>query len=309
VPQGACRRAARREAAALSSAPLAPTPQGVPAELRAPLWLRVSGAEAAQRAAGPGYYAALLARAPSAADAEAERQIELDLGRTFGTHPWLRCEPARDALRRVLAACARANPGAGYCQSMNYVAAFALLSYRADEEACFWLARACFERMTPPRTYARDLGGLHAELRVLSALLRAKLPRLAATLQRMGADASLFATDWLLCAFTCTLPAESCARVWDAWLCEGSKVLIRVALALLRAAEPRALKATELGGLVDALRATAAEAHDRDALMDAAFNDVGSLPLARVLKLRSAASAELDAERAQLAARRAMRAS
>jgi hypothetical protein len=280
----------------------------VPPQLRGRLWLRVSGAEAAQRAAGPGFYADLLARPPSAEDAESERQIELDLGRTFGTHPWLRSEAARDALRRVLAACARANPGSGYCQSQNYVAAFALLSFRGDEEACFWLVRACLERLAPPRTYARDLAGLHAELRVLAALLRAKQPRLAAALGRLGADPSLFATEWLLCAFTCTLPAETAARVWDAWLCEGSKVPLRVALALLRAAEPRAAKAPELGAFCDELRATASRCHDRDALMDAAFNQLGSLPMARVLKLRAAATTELDAERAKLAARRAARA-
>jgi hypothetical protein len=42
--------------------------------------------------------------------------------------------------------------------------------------------------------------------------------------------------------------------------------------------------------------------------MDAAFNQLGSLPMARVLKLRAAATTELDAERAKLAARRAARA-
>lgn len=280
----------------------------MPPDLRGRAWLRVSGGEAAQRVAGPGFYADLLARAPSAGDVEAERQIELDLARTFGSHPWLRLAPARDALRRVLAACARANPGAGYCQSQNYVAAFALLSFRADEEACFWLVRTALERLAPPRTYARDLAGLHAELRVLAELLRAKLPRLAAAMQRLGCEASLFATEWLLCAFTCTLPAESAARVWDAWLCEGPKVLLRVSLALLRAAEPRAARAPELGAFVDALRDAAAGAHDRDALMQAAFNEVGSLPLKRVLKLRADAFEALEQQRASLAARRAARA-
>jgi hypothetical protein len=183
----------------------------VPVELRARAWLRVSGAEAAQRAAGAGFYAAVLARPPTLEDTDAQRQIELDLPRTFGEHPWLRCPPARDALRRVLVAAARCT-SAGYAQSMNYVAAFALLTFRADEEAAFWLVRACLERLAAPRTYARDLEGLHVELRALAALLADKAPRVADAMQRVGAETSLFATEWLLCLFTCSLPPEARAR-------------------------------------------------------------------------------------------------
>ena len=94
---------------------------------------------------------------------------------------------------------------------MNYVAAFALLVFRADEEAAFWVVRTALERLTAPQTYARDLEGLRVELRVLTALLRAKTPRAAAALRALDADASLIATEWLLCLFTCTLPAEVCA--------------------------------------------------------------------------------------------------
>ncbi len=181
----------------------------MPAELRARAWARVSGAESAARAAPPGFYASLLARAPTPADADAERQIELDLPRTFPEHPWLRSPAARDALRRVLVAAARASPVTGYAQSMNYVGAFALLTYRADEEAAFWLLRAALERLAPPRAYARDLHGTRAELRVLSALVAAKLPRLRAACEAAGADTPLYATDWLLCLYTTTLPPEA----------------------------------------------------------------------------------------------------
>lgn len=36
------------------------------------------------------------------------------------------------------------------------------------------------------------------------------------------------------CLFTATLPAETTARVWDALMVEGPKVLFRVGLALLK---------------------------------------------------------------------------
>lgn len=96
--------------------------KGVPAELRAAAWARVSGAEELRRR-GEGSFAELLARQPSAGDAAAERQIDLDLQRTFPEHPWLRGPEAQARLRRVLVALARATPEQGYCQSQNYAAA------------------------------------------------------------------------------------------------------------------------------------------------------------------------------------------
>ena len=51
-------------------------------------------------------------------------------------------------------------------------------------------------------------------------------------------------TKWFLCAFTRTLPWASVLRVWDMFLCEGSKVLFRTALVLLQytIGQPQVLK-------------------------------------------------------------------
>ncbi len=42
--------------------------------------------------------------------------------------------------------------------------------------------------------------------------------------QAMGCDISLLATDWFLCLFCTSLPAETVLRVWDALMHEGAKV-------------------------------------------------------------------------------------
>ena len=55
--------------------------------------------------------------------------------------------------------------------------------------------------------------------------------------------------------------------MWDALLSEGGKVLYRVALALLRAAEPELVAQDNAGDVLRAAKAAAAAAHDRDALM------------------------------------------
>ncbi len=46
----------------------------------------------------------------------------------------------------------------------------------------------------------------------------------------------LYMTEWFLCVFARTLPWPCVLRVWDMFMCEGVKVLFRVALVLLRSA-------------------------------------------------------------------------
>lgn len=40
-------------------------------------------------------------------------------------------------------------------------------------------------------------------------------------------------TDWFLCAMTRTLPWDTLLRIWDCFLCEGIKVVFKVALVIV----------------------------------------------------------------------------
>lgn len=68
--------------------------------------------------------------------------------------------------------------------------------------------------------------------------------------QAIGCEASLLATDWYLCLYATSLPAETAARVWDALFLEGRKVLHRMGLALLGKAAPQLMKLDNAGGLL-----------------------------------------------------------
>jgi hypothetical protein len=61
-------------------------------------------------------------------------------------------------------------------------------------------------------------------------------------------------------------------RCWDALLCEGPKILFRVALALMKAAEEQLLGQDNAGYVLRQMRLAAASTHDRDALMKARPN-------------------------------------
>jgi len=143
-------------------------------------------------------------------------------------------------------------------------------------------------------------------MRALDGLLAARAPKLHAHLCAEGFDVSLVATDWFLCLFGTTLPPETAARVWDALLAEGGKVLHRVALALLAAAEPALRSRSNPGEMLKAVKDAARQTHDREGLMAAAFRQRGlSRKALGALRARAAAGVvEMVKQREQsLAAR------
>ena len=54
-------------------------------------------------------------------------------------------EEGEEALRHVLLAFSVHAPRVGYCQSMNYLAAMALLACARDREAAFWILVALID--------------------------------------------------------------------------------------------------------------------------------------------------------------------
>ncbi|KAL4457817.1 hypothetical protein ABPG75_012682 [Micractinium tetrahymenae] len=274
--------------------------KGVPPDLRHQVWLQLSGANARRQRLPPHYYADAALQGGGSPFAH---QIELDVPRTFPSNEWVQSEAGQSALRHVLRAFAHHNPRVGYCQSMNYVAAMLLLVLGHDEEDAFWVLASLIDDnddgILYKDMYASNLNGTHVEMRSLHELVQHKLPRLGAHMDALGCDMSILATDWFLCLFCTSLPAETVARVWDALLNEGPKVLFRVALALLKLHEPLLLAQDNEGELLRATRRLAAKAFDRDALMKVAFEGVGSMPMERINSYRARKQREVDREFAE----------
>lgn len=63
------------------------------------------------------------------------------------------------------------------------------------------------------------------------------------------------------------LPLQTAARVWDSLLAEGTKILYRVSLALLKLYESDLLGIDNAGDLINHLRHCTQRIHDRDWLM------------------------------------------
>ena len=160
----------------------------------------------------------------------------------------------------------------------------------------------------PPGMYGRDLKGCRVELGALARLLRPRQPKLAKhVLDTLSCDASLLATEWYLCLFATSLPAETTARLWDSLFVEGNKVLHRAALALLKRHSKGLLAAANAGAAMRAVRDGAAAEHDAEGLLATCFDGIGSLPMAKIEQARKEASKEVEREVAgRAAARRAL---
>lgn len=268
--------------------------KGVPAGFRRDVWMVVSGAQSRLVHEG-GKYARLLAETlePQVAD-----QIERDLYRTFPDHALFAKHegatsepPGVVQLRRVLRAYAAYNVDVGYCQGMNFIGGFLLVTLERDEEAAFWML------LTLINSYCRDfyvsnLAELRVEQEVLGELVRTRLPQVHAHFETLGFPLAAMTIKWLCTLFVDVLPATTVVHVWDCLLHEGTKVMFRVALALIQLHESKILAIHDLGELLHFFQRFPALILDSFILMDTAFEHVPSLSGKRIDELRQAVRAK-----------------
>ncbi|KAJ2368268.1 hypothetical protein IW150_005456 [Coemansia sp. RSA 2607] len=209
---------------------------GMPAGVRARAYYLLSGARQLSR---PGEYERLLQQ-PAQPIYDV---IERDVARSYPDHVLFASATGagQQQLRRILRAYAQYDPATGYCQGMGRLAGL-LLIVGAPEEQAFWVL-AALVRNYIPQYFAEDLSGLRTHTAVFDRLLAARHPRLHAHLSAQGCDALMYATPWFMTLFTLSLPWPTALRVWDWFVYRGTKVLFRVALAVMDLAAPYLLDA------------------------------------------------------------------
>ncbi|XP_068840501.1 growth hormone-regulated TBC protein 1 isoform X1 [Capricornis sumatraensis] len=270
--------------------------KGIPLEHRARVWMGVSGAQA-RMDLNPGYYQRLLQGERSASLEEA---IRTDMNRTFPDNVRFRkdAEPClQGPLYNVLLAYGHHNHGVGYCQGMNFIAGYLILVTKSEEEA-FWLLDALVGRILPADYYSPSMLGLKTDQEVLGELVRTKLPAVAALMDGHGVLWTLVASRWFICLFVDVLPVETVLRVWDCLFSEGSKIIFRVALTLLKHHQASILEATSVPDLCEKFKEITrgrfvTECHS---FMQRVFSEPGSLSRASIARLRERCRAQLLAQ-------------
>lgn len=249
------RRSPRRSPARVSTSSTSSTRAAVAEEhsedasLTCEQWLELCGVVRES-----GRYAELCAAPPP--PPEVAEQIDLDLKRCDELGDGDEKEARREALRRVLLAFCRHDPKTGYVQGMDSVAAAALLASdaaegEAAEEAAFWWL-SHVTRSVLPDFYAAGMPGLWAELGAIRLALTAVRPRLAAHLEGLGCDLTIFGPAWYLTLFQRILPVEETRAVCAA-LAARRIAPTHVALGVVLASEKALLGVTSFDDAAHAL--------------------------------------------------------
>lgn len=273
--------------------------KGVPQEHRSQIWLAASGA-LEQLETHPGLYHTLLQQKH---DPKLEETIRLDIHRTFPDNVLFRSSAEaslQKALYNVLLAYGHHNGDVGYCQGMNFIAGY-LIIVTKDEEKSFWLMDALLGRILPDY-YSAAMLGLKTDQEVLGELVKTKEPAVYRLMQQHNVMWSLVVSRWFICLFIDVLPVETVLRVWDCLFYEGSKILFRVALTLIRHHKPLLLQAQSLPDVCDRFKQIThgvfvEECHS---FMQKIFSEPGSLSMATITKLRVTCRERVLAEEAAL---------
>jgi len=178
------------------------------------------------------------------------QQITMDLGRTFPDEAYFE-EEGHWALQRVLTAFAKYDPGVGYVQGINFVAA-ALLWHTAEAEA-FWLLVHLMEERDLRDNYSPQLPGLAKHCQIIQLLLMERLPKLHLLFCQYRITSELFITDWCLTLFGCVLPAQEMGPVLQSFCEEGWCFFYQLVLAILRRLQAQLLRSGDISEVLSAL--------------------------------------------------------
>ncbi|XP_049898400.1 ecotropic viral integration site 5 ortholog [Epinephelus moara] len=236
--------------------------KGIPASLRAKCWPLLCGATDRMKQ-NENLYQSL--------DSQPALQswvdvIERDLDRQFPFHEMFLSKDGHGqrGLFRVLKAYTQYQPEEGYCQAQGPVAAVLLMNMPAEE--AFWCLVQISEQYLPGY-YSPLLEGVLFDAAMLTWVLKRTCPAAHKHLQHHGVEPLMFATDWLMCLFTRHLPFNTLLRVWDLFFCYGVRVLLQVAVVLVRRVLGRAEQRKQCQGQMETLerlRGVREEVHEED---------------------------------------------
>lgn len=175
--------------------------------------------------------------------------INIDLPRTFPDNIYFsQNHTLPKQLFNTLATFAQDNAEVGYCQGLNYIAGLMLLATKS-EETSFWLLKTLIENILP-KYYIKNMSGLIIDMAVLDELVQIKEPAIYKHIIDIGMPWAVTTTKWFVCIYAEVLPTETVFRIWDCLFYEGSKIIFRVALTLIKLHKEAILNTRDLAEIV-----------------------------------------------------------
>ncbi|KAI9349142.1 rab-GTPase-TBC domain-containing protein [Obelidium mucronatum] len=134
-------------------------------------------------------------------------------------------------LRGILRSYALYNPILGYTQGMGFIVGMLLMQIMSPEQV-FWSLVSMLNGICKG-FFESDLKRVRMDAKVFDMLVKNMDSKLAKYLESNQIDGLMYIPQWFLTVFTSCLPWPSVLRIWDMFICEGSKALFRMGLAIL----------------------------------------------------------------------------
>ena len=180
-------------------------------------------------------------------DIPAKEIILLDVARTSFTE---NKEENREKIANILKAISKESPNITYCQGMNYIASF-LLMITNDEEETFYIFLALLFYTEYGNLFKDDLEKLKKYFYVFERLINILLPELYFYFKNNNINVNFFVSPWFITLFTCAYPyvqdmknPKILLRIWDLFLFNGWKNIIKIGLSLIKHFESKLLNLT-----------------------------------------------------------------
>ena len=131
----------------------------------------------------PNYYRNILCHYPSNTTSLYEKQIEIDLPRTFPNDEYYSQTVIRK-MKNILLAFSRRNISIGYCQGFNFIVG-RLLKLIPEEEEAFWTFTMMIETLLP-QNYFINMVGVMIDCTLFTEMLKKTVPELSDYIKENG---------------------------------------------------------------------------------------------------------------------------
>ncbi|CAD6197580.1 unnamed protein product [Caenorhabditis auriculariae] len=208
--------------------------KGIPPSMRAKAWKYLTGATFQMEVSQNRFVFDYCMKQPG--DPKWIDDIQKDLNRQFPDHEMFSrsgrfSEGGKEDLFHLLKCYTVLHPEEGYCQGQAPVAAV-LLMHMPLRDAFYCFVQICHKYL--PGYYSPGLEALQVDGEILHKTLKVKAKHTYKHFRENHIDPMLYMVEWFMCAFCRTLPWPTVLRVWDMFLCEGVKIIFKVAIVLLK---------------------------------------------------------------------------
>jgi len=206
--------------------------RGTPSRFRGRVWKQLTGSHSLKQK-NKGLYKTLLSHKTTLH----EVKIARDVTRTYPNNPFFEFGKGTQLLFSVLKAYSVYDQNIGYCQGMGFVAGH-LLMYMPEQDA-FWVMVQLFRKpkLQLGSQYLSGLPGLENKLFILDKMIEKLFPKVHRNFETEGVHTAMFASAWFMTIYAGSLPLELVGRIWDLYLMEGTQIIFKIALTLIKLAQ------------------------------------------------------------------------